>query len=686
MRGHFPIPQLRTTTLGVAVCLAPLAVRAQHAHHDTPAKPAGAPPAATGPSAGIGARFSFDGGATGATGANGAPRVLRAGTPARLHLELTDRATGRPARGVEVAAWLDRRPGSEGTGENACRDRVNGYIQARAYMEGSLKARPIVDLNGYHVLTLNESPEIAVIDPFLGFGRTKLYTTVPLRAPGGGWAASRDESRLYVTIPSRGELAVVDAERWKVARYVPVGGAPQGVQMQPASTRAWVLTDSVEGRGTERRGGVVVVDAEGTAPAARLALGTGPFRLAFSTDGGTAFVTSAMSGTLSVVDARRLVVRRTVALRRPVDVAFNARAKAAVVADEEGTLVIVGGDDFGRVGRVGVPRGVRSLRAAPSADEAHGHGHHGAGSSERGRWVFAVSPQEKAVHVLDVVAGRLLRTATFEHAPDDVNVTSAFAYVHFSDHPKVALLSLDDPGTGGFGTLDTFEAGRAAPGAAADRRGEVMIPAPDMPDALYVLNAAERMIYYYHYMEGMPVPSGGLTTYDYRPRAVMVLGKAMRETAAGRYEATVRIDEPGAYDLLVMVPSPRTITCLPFEVTGERGQLAGRPPRLRFVLADGEAPPAPGLRTVRFRVLDAATGTPRNGLPDVELVAATTDGWSRRARARPVDGGVYEVTLELPAAPAVLLSAAVPSLRVGFHHQPATVLRLAAAPPRPDAR
>ena len=75
-----------------------------------------------------------------------------------------------------------------------------------------LSARPDVDLNTYYVLALTKEPSILVIDPRVGFSTSKLYAAVDLAAPGADWVQSRNGERIFVTMPSVNQVAVVDAK------------------------------------------------------------------------------------------------------------------------------------------------------------------------------------------------------------------------------------------------------------------------------------------------------------------------------------------------------------------------------------------------------------------------------------------------------------------------------------------
>ena len=91
-----------------------------------------------------------------------------------------------PISGVRPAAWIAQRERPGSLGPDQCRAKVESYLQ------GSLRSRPDVDLNTYHLLVLNQEPSISVIDPLLGFGGSKLLTLIMLKSPGEDWVMTKD--------------------------------------------------------------------------------------------------------------------------------------------------------------------------------------------------------------------------------------------------------------------------------------------------------------------------------------------------------------------------------------------------------------------------------------------------------------------------------------------------------------
>ena len=98
--------------------------------------------------------------------------VIREGRYADIEFRISDAESGEPVKGIYPAVWLDIAGiGEQTDGEPimSCKDRV------QLYMQGVVGVRPLVDLNSYFILVMNNDATITVIDPIVGIsGITKL--------------------------------------------------------------------------------------------------------------------------------------------------------------------------------------------------------------------------------------------------------------------------------------------------------------------------------------------------------------------------------------------------------------------------------------------------------------------------------------------------------------------------------
>ncbi|HEV2149694.1 MAG TPA: cytochrome D1 domain-containing protein [Longimicrobiaceae bacterium] len=593
-----------------------------------------------------------------------------------LQVRLTDPATGRPVVGLRPMAWVDVRSDSGSTSVEACRQKLGAFAEGSLHVKhGQVNiAQPVEDLNGHYVLAMAKTPQIAVIDPITGFGRTKLYTTVPLEKPGGDWAANAEDTRLYVTMPEAGKVAVVNTHTWKLAGTAAAGATPTRIVFQPGERYLWVSNEGGEGGG-----GVTVLDPQTLRVAASIPTGPGPHSLAFSDDGRLVFVASREAGTVSVIDVARL--ERVKELRtgpRPISIDYSAAQGAAYVAHAvDGTVVGIDAKTLEITDRVQLKPGIFTLRFAPDPAAGHGHGghgEHGAAAAPGGRLAFVLNPRETEVDVLDVVSGRRVRNVQLGREPDQVAFTSSFAYIRSAGDPNVHLIPLHDPTTGGTGPHDFFPAGSSIPGPVLLGLGEVMVPSPGMHDAVYVANPKDRMIYSYHYMEGMPIPHGGLTTYGFEPKAIRTISRRVRETEEGLYSVSLRLERSGVYDLIFRSADPVVLECFPFSVARDPS-LAAASEGVRVETVPARPELRKGENVLRFRVRDGIRDREFAGLTDVRVQFASMGGWQQRVEAHPVEDGMYEVRVSLPQEGIYYVGFEIPSLKLGLRDRASLVLR-----------
>lgn len=638
--------------------MAPASTPAAPAHdaHAGHAAPAGHAPAGAG-----GAAVRVVRAEMAARGERGGAAV--AGGETELRVRVSDPATGRPVRQLSPSAWIDVRRGAGATPLPECERRIGALNESGMMVKhGQISlATPVEDLNGHVVAVLARQPAVAVIDPLKGFGRTKLLAAVPLPAPGWDWASTPDDRLLFVSIPDSGKLAVIDTHDWKLRALIPAGARPTRVVMAPGGRRVWV---SDEGRAP----GFTVIDVERLAVAGHVPAGAGPHALAFTGDG-RALITSRGVGTLTVADAATGTITAVIDTGdRPADVAWSPLLRQAFVANEgDGFVAVVDPARGALVGRIRFAPGITSIRFAPAAEDAHammGHGGEEMAPTPGGRLAFVLNPRAGTLDLYDAVTRRSLRSLSGAAQADQVAFTASFAYVRAAGSPQVAMIPLADPTTGATGAHDAFPAGDLAPGAVGDSLGEVLVAQPGMHDAVYVANPAEKMVYSYHYMEGMPVPHGGLTTYDFVPRAIRTVSRRLRETEPGVYTATVRLEDAGNYDLVLRSANPHVVGCYAFSVAAAPGGGGGRGVTVEAA-GSGRTLPV-GAATVRLRVA-GATGQPVDGAADVRVTLASPEGWQQRVEARGVGGGVYEAGFTVPAPGMYVAAVEIPSLGVTAH-------------------
>jgi YVTN family beta-propeller protein len=571
---------------------------------------------------------------------------LTEGQDARVRFRVTDTATHTPLTGVRPTAWLARREANATTGVEQCKEKIKSFLQ------GSLRARPDVDLNTFYLLALNSEPNISVIDPLIGFGGTKLVTLVMLESPGEDWAITSDQERLFVSMPASNKVAVVDTNTWKVLANVETGARPVRVALQPDEKYLWVGTDD----GTES--GVTVIDAATFKQVARVPTGAGHHELALSDDNRFAYVTNRDAGTLSVIGVRDFSrVGEVKTGQKAVAVAVSPLSKFVYVSDEAGgQIAVIDGPKAKLLTQIRAGAGLGAVRFALG-----------------GRYGFAANPAAGVVYVFDTSTNGLLHTLNVGKGADQFAFTKDYAYVRSNGSLEVSMIRMSTIGKEPYVTK--FPAGQVAPAEARAPAAlaDSIIAAPD-PNSVLVANVADQQLYYY--TEGMAAPMGNFQNYKRAPRAVLVADRSLREVQSGTFETFARLPEGGAYDVAFLLDSPRITHC--FEArAADSPSVKREQAALRIEYLDKVTTLRAGEDfKLRLRLFDAATGKPADGLKDVQVLFFLSPGvWQKRDYARGAGEGVYELTLNAPQPGLYMVFVGSPSRGVAFRQLPHLMLR-----------
>ena len=567
-----------------------------------------------------------------------------AGEEAIVRFKITGTTGGVPLTNLRPVAWIDQRQSAQPSVGRDCREKVQQFLQA------SFTRRPTLDLNSYFVLALNDEPNISVIDPLLGFGGSKLYTLVPLKSPGEDWVLTPDNKRLYVSMPQSNQVAVVDPRSWKVVANIDAGTKPSRLALQHDQRYLWVGTEA----------GVTVIDTVSAKVAAQIKTAAGPHEIAFNDDDSLAFVTNKDAGTVSLIDIRKLAsVNEIKTGAQPAAVAFSSLSKSVYVVNEgDGSILAIGVAKRDVVARIKAEPGIRSMRISPD-----------------GRYGFAVNTSKNVVYIFDLSSNRLVHTVPVGPGSDQITFTSQFAYVRSTASEFVTMIKIADLGKEA--AVTRFPAGQRAPAESpATSIAAAIVPAPE-EGAVLVANPADKMIYYY--TEGMAAPMGSFQNYKRDPRALLVLDNSLRETERGVYTSTVRLPAAGHYDVVFLLDSPRVVNCFDLHVAENPAQPKKVETAVKIEPLAKQALANAGERfTLRFKVLDANTGTPKSNLQDVTVLAFLAPGiWQQRDLAKPAaDDGVYEMNFVPPQPGVYYIFFQSPSLGLQFNQSTPLTLQV----------
>ena len=306
---------------------------------------------------------------------------LTEGELAEIRFRLSEEATGAPVSGITPGAWLDMGHVIQGKPEQeqkSCKDKI------ALYLKGVVGMRPMLDLNSYYIFVMNREGTVSIIDPLVSMvGKTSTLGMLRLNGPGTDWAKSREETRLFVSIPSTGDLAVIDTEAFTIEKQLAVGDAPTRVLVQPDGRYVWVGNNSTDAA----KSGVTVVSTRTLEVVASIPTGLGHHEIAFSTDNRHAFVSNRDSGTVSVIDVQTLEKKADLETGpMPISVAYSALSESLYVADGRvGVVAVVNNDSLEVVQQIQLETGLGPLKFAPGD-----------------RYALAVNPSRDKVFVIAV--------------------------------------------------------------------------------------------------------------------------------------------------------------------------------------------------------------------------------------------------------------------------------------------
>jgi len=589
-------------------------------------------------------------------------KVLTEGEFADVSFRITDQASGQPMRGITPGAWMDMAQVIQGRGaeQKSCKDKIS------LYLKGAIGIRPMLDLNSYYVVLMNNDASVAVVDPVVSMaGATSTLASVLLKAPGADWAASDRQRRLYISMPRVGQVAVLDTENFKVVDNIDAGKTPVRTALQPDGRFLWVGNNGSD----DATSGVTVIDTESGKPAGFVATGAGHHEITFSADSRHAFVSNRNAGSLTVIDvATRKVLKTLKTGTQPLAVAHSELSRQTYVADgKDGRVAVIDGSKLEVVSRIQLKPGLGPMRISPD-----------------GRFALVLNPQNDLVHVIDVATNEAVQDVAIAGEPFQVTFSKTFAYVRAMHSERVSMINLASLGKGKQPLVQNFVAGSQAPKATGGTAIADLVATAVGEGTVFVVNPADGTTYYY--MEGMNAPSSNYRVYGSSPRAVTVVDRSLKETEPGLYSGRVRIPAAGTYDVAFMLQSPQLLHCFS-AAAAENPALAKNLPPLKVDFETtqrqykvGETVP------IRFRLSDPAGGSTKAALADVRVMVFLAPGRQRKEIAAAHLGeGLYEARVPLPDAGGWYVYVGVPSMKLAYGQLPYFSLQANGSPEEKSA-
>ncbi len=582
------------------------------------------------------------------TGPDGA--AARAGEEARIEVTVTDRATGAPVSGLEMAGWMLLRRNAQVAAEMPC------DAKARLFTQGRVTQRPDVDLNAARLLVLARSGMVAVVNPQVDFTITQMEGVIPLPGVPADWALSEDGSSLFVSLPVAADVAVIDTRGFRMSNLIelPKGSVPTTLLPLPGGALAVVLS---------ARGTLTIARPDGSGPTAPVGIGAGPTALAEAA--GILYAASA-DGKVTAIDATTGQVRASAALpagEPSLSVAKDGSALYVASRTAAG-IQILDARTLASRGTIEAAPGVTAFALTP-----------------KGSHLIALDGDTSRMLLADLKEGRVVDEARVADAPVEIAVSHDYAYVRGLEGDHFTVVELADLERGTISPVEVQSA--SSPVVRREALAKARLVAPYGHGAL-VSNPDERVAYYY--MEGMNTPMGTVPLPAPDVQGTMTVDRGLRETAPGVYTTSATLPFAGTYDVPLVLGNARHTTCL--VATAEPGAPAPSDNVASpVILSLAPDDVAPGPESIVIRIADTGTGAPMDGLTDVVVLAYNVGAnWQARSRARDLGDGRYEARWDFPRAGQYRLSVASALAGLGFADHDPLDLRVRSASSLKESR
>lgn len=523
--------------------------------------------------------------------------------------------------------------------EDTCKRKIGGFVS------GQLLQKPTIDLNGYYLFVLHDDNTVSVIDPLTKVGMTSALAAMSLRGTGSDFIPSADNSYIYISMPHVNQVAVVDTLKMRVMGNLDVGKEPGRLAIQPDGNYIWVSNQG--------SGDVSVIDTRSNKVKTTIKVGAGPHRFGF--DNNTGYITS-QAGRLNLVNLSTLSkVKELKVGKKLAGLDYSPISQAVYIADEELGLVHVYKPDKKKF--------AQPIKVAPGVSTVH--------FTHDGQWGFVLNGKNNSATILDASGRMKGRTIKTGNGPDQVVFTSSYAYIRNAGSEEVTLVSLASlsrPENINMAAITMFQLPPNREGEKSLGMASAIAPVPTGHGAVMAANPAERTVYYY--MEGMNAPMGTMGGMIRKAKGILAIDRSLQEVETGVFTVSVKLKDPGVYDLPFLIKNPRVYGCFQLEVKSKTGELQAAAAK-RPILVEGLAadrPLRPNEATaIRFRITSTEDGQLLDNLADVRIMSFRMPGnWRLLRDGRFVGNGVYEAEFIFPERGNYYILVEVPSKRVKF--------------------
>lgn len=598
-------------------------------------------------------------------------RPLRRGDLVRVTFSVTDTTSGNPLGSMRPSAWIMGRPAeaSRSPDEETTKTVIRKLLAANAASGAA------TNLNAYLIAVLNGDKTLTILDPTLDAMQTRMRNIIVLPAQGTDVAVGPDNDLVFVAIPGRGEVAVIDARTMQSKGQVTCGRSPEQLVPSVRGGTMWALDQQGDR--------VYVLDGRTGKLTQSIATGNGRKHVSFDAEGRAAHVAHLESGRITRVDLGTMEPRVLAELGAPLSSAGWSDSAGALLACTAAS---------GKTAWVDGATG--TVRPGPDLPPQSGP----MWPLEEGRWILAADGAGNRVHAIDASSNAQPRAFATGPRPAQAVFSKGFAYIHCAGSKDLTLLqvtALSDPGAIPSLQIPILQKQPEPP--AAPLPGDLVVLNPDGMSAM-VAAQAEQLLYYYS--EGMNAPMGNYQTYGKTPVGLAVLDRSLKRVSDGVYSTVVPLEAQGEVDLYVYLEQPvRMYGRFGLTVEADLKTQADREkakPRGIPVL-DAADPTYPVGRdfALDLHLVDPETKQRVTQEGSVRVLVTPRFGNEQfRRAATHLGNGTYRVQLNLPKTGTWLLVAQCPEHNLSYNtHRPlelkvtddveGTVAPAVPAPPQP---
>lgn len=446
--------------------------------------------------------------------------TIQTGGPIRLLLETARRSAGGIAAQPPLA-WIDY---AETMTPEAgrCEARAERLSNAGVFEQAAR------EFNSTHVATLSHTGGLHVLDPRNGIRGARSLAHLELGGAPSDWLWQESRGLIWVALPDQQSVVAVDVGRWRIfERHSGLG-----------SVQALLSHDGDDVLALTGNGIVRIADGKaGLMPGTEGAIGMASGREA---------------------EFWSLGSNQTRLHGQGADVVVDQGIRAAVWSNRADRLVAVTNDgEMIRIARSGALHPFTGSPRDPALDRIW--------LSPPGDVAVAWARGGRALHVVNLVSGRLARTIAVDEQILALDASESFVFVRVAGRGETMVLPISALVDGNTGPR--WIAGGEAPVlAAAPGGGNAALSATASGLASWV-DGTNNLLYFYH--EGMNIPSGTIRFPGEAPDRLLLVGPLVRELSPGRFGTDFLLERPGRYVAVVNGMQPRYTLCQEFVVAGK---------------------------------------------------------------------------------------------------------------------